>query len=195
SRDSIVWQRNRLRCAFMESNFEKSIDSRWIGLASNPPLKINNHLLFFYEARNLCHGLPDSVSLPHGIIGIATMPEDGFVSLSSGSASGELITKSFVCPGGALYLCVNAANHQHSSTHDITHGKIQVEILTTNNSLIPGYSLKECKTIKGDFRTGVVVEWKKKKNLDVLKGQKIRLRFNLVNSDLYSFWFENCSRA
>jgi len=196
SRDSITWHRSDLRTAFMESNFEKSIDSRWIGLASNPPIVINNYLLFFYEARNACHGLSGSFLLPSGLIGVATMPEDGFVSLSSGFVPAEIVTKSFVCPGGVLKLRVNAVNHLgHTETCGIIAGGTRLEILTENHSPIPGYSLKECKTITGNFRTGVAVEWKKKKELNALKGQKIRLRFNLIHSDLYSFWFDECSKT
>lgn len=191
SRDSILWKRNGYRTAFMEPGFEKSLDCQWIGLSTNPPVEMDGQLFFFYEVRNACHKLPRSSCFPAGVIGAAIMPKDGFASISSGFVPGELITKQFTCPGGKLCLNLNAANHIGFTEAGISAGGTRVEILDQNQWPITGFRLSDCIPLNGDY-TGqkVEVEWKNRKNCNILKGEKISLRFWLIHSDLYSFWFE-----
>lgn len=195
SRDSLHWQRNAQRVAFMESGFEQSIGSTWIGVSTNPPIEMNGQLLFFYEARSASHGLPALPFMPHGVIGVAALCKDRFAALSSGFVPGEVVTKPFLCPGGRLMLNLNARNHLGYTEMGLSPEGTTVEVLDESMSPVTGYTLNDCSPLRGEYRQGVGVQWKNHKDCDRLRGTKLRLRFRLVHSDLYAFWFEDEKRS
>jgi len=67
-------------------------------------------------------------------------------------------------------------------------GGIRVALLRPEGSDIPGFTLKDCPYIKGDF-TGYEVVWNKKTSLRELHKKPVRLKFELKNADLYSYQF------
>lgn len=110
---------------------------------------------------------------------------DGFAAVKGGSEGGELLTKPFWFSGEHLKL-----NHV---THD--GGALRVEIQDADGKPLPGFTMKEAVSRRGDNIDGVV-GWGRKgvdrifKSLRSLAGQSIRLRIQLRDADLYSIRFE-----
>ena len=66
-------------------------------------------------------------------------------------------------------------------------GQLLVEVVDKDGKTIEGFSKGDCLAIKTD-NTRQAVVWKNKKTMAELGDQVIRLRFYLIDSDLYSFW-------
>ena len=104
---------------------------------------------------------------------------DGFASVHAGAVVGEMVTKPFRFKGDKLVL-----NYATAAA-----GRIKVEIQDADGQAIPGYSLDDCKLIVGD-EIERVVKWEGGGSVSDLKGQAIRLRFQLLDADLFSIRFE-----
>jgi hypothetical protein len=100
------------------------------------------------------------------------MRRDGFASVRAGELQGSLTTRPLTFDGSHLF--VNA---------DV-RGDLVIEILDAQGVPIPGF---RSKLISGD-ETKKLVEWESDKTLLSLAQQKIRIRFSLIEGDLYSFW-------
>lgn len=103
---------------------------------------------------------------------------DGFVSLHAGVETGHLTTKPITFTGDQLVL-----NYQ---TQEM--GSIRVEILDADGNALEGFSLEDCRPLRGDDLKAVVA-WNDK-SLEEVATQPIRLRFMLQNADLYSLQFQ-----
>jgi hypothetical protein len=101
---------------------------------------------------------------------------DGFVSADFGPG-GELTTPVLKFSGRRLQLNLDASK-----------GEARVELQDATGQPLQGFDLGACKTLKSDsVRHGVT--WKKKNNLEALKGQPVRLRFKMRDAKLYGFQF------
>ncbi len=107
-----------------------------------------------------------------------TLRLDGFTSVSAPFRGGEMITKPFVFSGDQLLL-----NFATSAA-----GSVQVEILDENKKPIEGFTLEDCYEMIGN-EIEREVRWNNSKRLRELVGQPVRLRFALVDADLYAFRF------
>jgi len=107
-----------------------------------------------------------------------TLRMDGFVSLHASYPEGELITHPLRFKGKELVL-----NYSTSAG-----GKILVEIQDERGEPISGFSLQDCETIYGDEIEGVV-RWRGGKDLSSLEGKIVRLRFVMLDADIYSLRF------
>jgi hypothetical protein len=195
SRDSREWHRSARRPAFLSPGPEGSWKSKWVGMAHNPPLDVDGALLLYYEGRNLAHyGIVPGVRME---IGLASMYRDRFVSISAGPFEGELRTRPFVCPGGRLWVNVNtcATTGADYTAHAHGPGYALCEVLDEAGGVVPGFGREACERFWDDCRRGRAIRWGERDHLDTLKGRTIRLRFLLVESDLYSFWFESAEAA
>ena len=103
---------------------------------------------------------------------------DGFVSVRSPLAGGEVITKPFKFAGANLTI-----NYATSAA-----GSVRIELQDASGQPLPGFSLADCPELYGDT-TGQKVSWAKSGDLAQLAGQPIRLRFELRDADIYSFCF------
>ena len=104
---------------------------------------------------------------------------DGFVSLRTGSAGGELITKPLTFVGSKLVL-----NYATTSG-----GSVEVELQNEQGEAIPGFEIFQCQSLTGDQVRGTVT-WKKDSNLSKLAGQPIRIRLKAKDVDIYSLQFK-----
>ena len=109
---------------------------------------------------------------------MATWRRDGFVSMTNASLPGigdpgTLTTKPLVTDGKALH--VNADVH--------AKGSLTVEVLDAAGNPIPGYTSHPGQGRPVDAQ----VRWKGGRTLAALAGQQIKLRFSLVNTDLYAY--------
>jgi len=103
---------------------------------------------------------------------------DGFVSVKSGYAGGELVTKPFIFDGSKLEINFVAS----------PAGGIIIEIQDMDGKPITGYSDKESKENIGD-EICRIVEWNNGYDVSKLKGKTVKLRFILKDADIYSFRF------
>lgn len=119
---------------------------------------------------------PADAIMPRVIRG--TIRVDGFASVNAPYAGGELTTKPLTFAGKQLALnCATSAP-----------GGIRVEIQDADGKPIPGYTLDDCDVIWGD-EIDRVVGWKNGANVSSLAGKTIRLRFAMMDADLYAFSF------
>lgn len=132
-----------------------------------------------YAALNVAQTGPTEMSIYHRSGDRYALRTDGFVSVHTGSATGELITKPLSFSGSQLHV-----NFSTSAA-----GEIRVEIQEPNGSPFPGFSAKDCLPIYGDEVDGVV-RWRTQDNLLALAGKPVRLRFLMTECDMYSLQFQ-----
>ncbi len=117
-------------------------------------------------------------------IGLATVKEDGFVSVDAGKIHpGELVTRLFSFEGDALCVNMEAAKYNHGSGQP----EIKVEILGADTDAAGGFSMEAADPIRttGKHR----ISWRGKSNVGALAGKPIQLRFQIRNAKLFSFQF------
>ena len=107
-----------------------------------------------------------------------TFRTDGFVSLNAGYRGGAVVTKPFVFEGRRLDL-----NYATSAV-----GSVRVELQDDSGRAIPGFGLADCPEMFGDLIDGAVT-WNGGGDVSRLAGRPVRLRFALVDADLYAFKF------
>lgn len=103
---------------------------------------------------------------------------DGFVSVRASCAGGELLTKPFTFAGGELVL-----NCETSAA-----GGIRVELQDEAGAPQPGFTLAEADEIVGD-EIDRVVSWQGRAAVPALGQRGVRLRFQMMDADLYGFRF------
>ncbi len=176
SRNAKHWERPN-REAFLYCSDEKGAYDYGNLDPVADPIPMGDDLWIYYGGRSLEHY--EEPTDTNGSLCLATLRLDGFVSLKAGAKNGELITRPLRLEGEKLY--INA---------DASAGKMRVEILDseTQKAMAP-YTLKNCKTITQD-NVHCPVTWNRAKNLDAIRGKSVRLRIQMRNADLYSFWTE-----
>ncbi|HZZ42476.1 MAG TPA: hypothetical protein VFE58_06035 [Tepidisphaeraceae bacterium] len=183
SRDLVHWARP-VRDRIIEAGKAGAWDAGAHYCASNI-LVDDAKIVMYYGAFNNGHGGQD-LDDPHrgkniGQCGMATWRRDGWVSLTNASTGdtgnpGQVTTKPIRFDGKSLH--VNAVVREA--------GMIKVEVLDGDGKAMPGLTAEDSVAIGGD-QLDAVVKWKGKGMSDL--GEKaVRLRFLMVNADLYSFW-------
>jgi len=109
----------------------------------------------------------------------ASLRLDGFVSAGAPYRGGELLTKPLVFEGKELVL-----NYSTSAA-----GSIRAEVLDTGGKRVNGHTLDDCPEIYGD-QIARVVSWTNGTDMSQLAGRPIRLRFVIIDADLYSLRFK-----
>ena len=105
---------------------------------------------------------------------------DGFVSLSAGYAGGEATTRPFLFAGRELEL-----NYSTSAV-----GSVRVEIQDAEGRPLPGFALDDFPEKFGDEIEGVM-NWNGGRDVSSLAGKPVRLRFALMDADLFAFKFRD----
>ena len=95
---------------------------------------------------------------------------------------GEFITIPLTFEGRELEL-----NYSTSAV-----GSVRVEIQDLEGRPQPGFGLEECPEVFGDEIEGVV-RWENGADVGGLAGKPVRLRFALMDADLYAFRFRPLS--
>ncbi len=108
-----------------------------------------------------------------------TMRLDGFGSLHADYAPSEMTTKAVTFTGKQLHLNLSTG----------VSGHVAVEIQDAEGKAIPGYALEDCQPISYDD-IDRVMSWKSGTDLSALAGKPVRLRWQLRDADVFSFWFE-----
>jgi hypothetical protein len=107
-----------------------------------------------------------------------TFRTDGFVSLHAGNGKVESVTRPVTFDGKSLSMNFKTAEK----------GRIRVELQRPDGSAIPGFALDDSIPFEGD-QIEHTARWKEGADLAKVGGQPVRMRFELVNADLYSFRF------
>ncbi len=132
-----------------------------------------------YVALNVVPTGPTEMSIWHTHSGHRyVLRTDGFVAAQAGAQPGELVTKPLTFSGDALFI-----NYSTSAA-----GGVRVEIQDASGAPLEGFELENCLEIIGD-EIERAVRWKGDPDLDALSGQAVRLRFVLLETDLFSFQF------
>ncbi|GIF67487.1 hypothetical protein Ais01nite_55220 [Asanoa ishikariensis] len=177
SRDLVDWSRP-VRDPVIQPGKPGAWDDGALYTASNV-LVDDRTITMYYGAFNAGHGGQVAGTTPYTSgVGLATWRRDGFVSMTNASLPGlgdpgQLTTKPLVTDGRALH--VNADVH--------AKGSLTVEVLHASGNLLPGYTSLP---VKGD-QYDAQVRFPGGRSLQALAGQQIKLRFSLVNTDLYAY--------
>lgn len=107
-----------------------------------------------------------------------TIRTDGFVSLHSGGAPGEMLTRPMVFEGSQLQI-----NYATDAT-----GWMRFELCDEDGKAIEGFSLYESAVLFGNEIEGKVA-WTSGADLTSLARRPVRLRIRMENADLYSLRF------
>jgi hypothetical protein len=135
-----------------------------------------------YAAQNVVLTAPDELSIYHKNGDRYTLRPDGFISVRAGSTAGELVTQPLIFEGQELVL-----NFSTSAA-----GSIAVELLDAEGKPLPGYHQADAQPEYGDHIEHVMT-WKSG-DLSALAGKPVRLRFSMLECDLFSFRFRNTPR-
>lgn len=108
----------------------------------------------------------------------ATIRTDGFCSLHAVGERGEVVTKPLVFSGKELVV-----NYATSAI-----GGIRVAIEDASGKSHKSFALDDCPVIYGD-EIEHVVRWNSGSDVSSLAGKPVRLRFEMLDADLYSIRF------
>jgi hypothetical protein len=182
SRDLVNWSR-LVRDPVLTPGQPGAWDDGALYTASNA-LVTNTTITMYYGAFNADHGGPDLTDPNHvpyvGQTGMATWRRDGFVSLTNASRAhsgdpGSVVTKPVEFTGSSLNV----------NTVVRAGGSLTVDVLDAQTGQpIPGFTSKP---ITGD-QYRATVRWTGDVQLSTLAGRQVKLRFSLVDTDLYSYW-------
>lgn len=107
-----------------------------------------------------------------------TLRLDGFVSAYGPYEGGTLTTKPLIFEGSQLLLNFSSS----------AGGEMRIEVQDADGQPLPGFALADCPPIFGDDLERAV-PWKDGRDLGNLAGKPVRLKFELRDTDLYSFRF------
>ena len=173
SRDGVHWSRVGNRATWLALGD----DDGWEGGMVRSVERIitrGDRLFIYYCGVHGAHTGPKirTVVRKHPVqIGLLNQRRDGFVSLDAAQSGGTLITKRFRRPPGRLHLNVDAVR-----------GEVRATILDA-----AGQPATESRPVTGDHASRVAVF---KDKLPPV-GEVMSLQFELRNSKLSSYWFED----
>lgn len=178
SRDMYTWERLGKRAAFIDSSplGAGAYDTLQI-LGPSSPVVRDDELWFYYTGITF-RWPPQKWDPDNAAICLATLRRDGFVSLDATEEGGSLTTVPFQWQGEQLFF--NA---------DADRGTITVEVLDVAGRPLAGFSQEESIALTDNSVRQRIV-WRERSRMPDPANGAIRLRINLTNAQLYSYWFE-----
>ena len=174
SRDGIHWQRVLDRQTFLSLGPSHSWEDGMVRISQNF-ITVGDQIFLYYGGVNGPHTGQkfkriERVHKP--MLGLATLRRDGFVSLDAGKEEGYLLTKPLTIDNQELHINVDASC-----------GYLVIIITDDQGDQIDGYTSPH---ITGDhLNLNVTFD----RPIKELMGKKVRLKFQLKKSSLYSYWF------
>ena len=182
SRDGSHWTRVAAGQPFMD--FNPNHDT-WDGSKMKPVamLEVGDEIWIYYN------GMPTELELNNPEFpdtlhtktsaGLAKLRRDRFVSINAGGKAGTLVTRPLTFRGKKLHVNCEVAGA----------GRLTVGVVTGGGQPIEGYTIESCRPLTGDG-IDIPVAWHENTDLPNLAGSPLKLRFDLQNAKLYSFWIE-----
>ncbi len=131
-----------------------------------------------YAALNVVPTSPTEMSIYTTPFRRFVLRTDGFASVHAGVDSGELLTRPLRFEGKEFVV-----NYATSAG-----GSLRVEIQEESGIPIPGFSLAESRNLVGDA-IEQSVSWAKGSDVSLLAGKTVRLRFVMLETDLFAIQF------
>ncbi|HCL27852.1 MAG TPA: hypothetical protein DIC52_05405 [Candidatus Latescibacteria bacterium] len=183
SRDGDAWDRPAGQ-ALVSPGEIGEWDRFQIMLTGAPPIAVDDQLYLYYRGTSRRHAkvrreFDPRIEIDQDVstmsIGLATLRLDGFASIAGSYDVGHVMTRPFICHGNELALNAKA-----------DHGHLRVELLTETEQSVEGYGIDDCVAVCEDG-VDLRVGWGPEGNRR-LPDQPVRLRFELTNARLYSYW-------
>ena len=178
SRDGVNWQRHPQRPVFLETGPDGSYDCGMVYVGKGL-IEHDDRIDLYYTGWDLPH-VPGEAQTH---ICLATLRKDGFVSVEAPNR-GTLLTRPIACPGGQLHINARTASA----------GSVRVSLYRGDGEM-DGQPLENWDdTPSADFtgdKLDHVVGWTNTAGFNTMKGQTIRLLFELEQAEMFSFWFED----
>lgn len=172
SRDLRSWTRLGGREAFIGPS---SIESGAYDLSGIMPpssaIRREDELWFYYTGTKY-RTSPEDADWKRTAACLAVLRRDGFMSLDGGPDGGSVLTEPFLMP--TTWLCMNL---------DAGDGSIEVQALDESGDVVA-----ESEPLTGDGLRSPV-KWKRG-DLIPLTRSPGRLRLNVIDASIYSYWFE-----
>ena len=174
SRDGVHWQRVLDRQTFLSLGQTGSWEDGMVRITQNFVTR-DDQIYFYYGGVNGPHTGRKfkQVERKHtSMLGLATLRRDGFVSLDADETEGYMLTKPLTLNGGELHLNLDASQ-----------GYVIVSVTDDTGAPLENYTSQRI------VRDQLDVEVKFNHSLEALSGKEVRLRFQIRNASLYSYWF------
>ena len=173
SRDGVHWERVLDRQTFLPLGPPGSWEDGMVRISQDFIVR-DDEIWFYYGGVQGPHtgrkfGQVERIHKPE--IGLATLRRDGFVSIDAGAEEGMLLTTPMALPSGELHLNVAAP------------GQVTVDVTDGDGVPLSGYASDP---VSGDC-TDVALRFARP--LAEIAGQQARLRINLRDASLFSYWF------
>ncbi|MEI6072677.1 MAG: glycosyl hydrolase family 32 [Verrucomicrobiae bacterium] len=181
SRDGFHWSRPD-RHPFIRAERSDKWDRGYVQSVGGVCLVRGDKIWFYYTGfqgnpdRGKGKGKTGFGMYDRGSTGVAFLRRDGFASLNAGKEPGTLTTRPVTFSGNRLF--VNA---------DAEKGRLRAEILDENGQPISPFTKANCQPVTSDG-TIQPVRWNGAEDLSSVAGRPVRIRFELENGKLYSFW-------
>jgi hypothetical protein len=181
SRDLIHWERVGSRAPFLALGDVTAWDRSMLMPFTSNGIHRDGKTWLYYGGSHHSHR-PNSMwnkpgDYPEEMqgLGLATIREDGFVSMdAAGAAPGSLTTLPLRFNGTRLVVNADAAG-----------GLVAVELLDVAGRPIPGYTQGECVALTADS-VRQEVRWRAREDLAALRGGPLRMRLVVHRAKVYS---------
>jgi hypothetical protein len=178
SRDNRNWIRAGDRKVFIpNSHMPGDYDFGMIWNVLQHPIVVGDEIFIYYNGTTGLHWASSRGEVEGGVIALAKLRLDGFVSLDVGSSLGTVTTKPMKTSEDQLI--VNA---------DARFGSIRVEVLDTDGHPLDGFAKEDAIPITGDSVRHQAT-WKGDRLLKDITDQPLVLRFYMDRCKLYAFGF------
>jgi len=176
SRDGFHWHRPDRQGFIRAGRTEGTWDRGYLHSTAGVFAVLGDQLVFPYVgtsgvARSGARGMYTG-----GSIGIATLRRDGFASMNAAENAGELTTRPVTFQGRRLFVNVDAPR-----------GELRAAVVDRDGRELPPFTFANCQPVTGNS-TRAPVRWNAAGDLSSLANQPVRLKFQLRNGRLYSFW-------
>ena len=176
-RDGEPWQRVNGDTPFLRLGARGAFDDTLVAATRNPPFRVGDELLFFYNGRHGAYGADGSTA--HIAAGVLRL--DGFVALTVDPSAvrrhgcpAALVTRALAVTQDEVQL--NIAGH---------HGTARLGLLRPDMKPVPGFEPENCLPIVEDAVRGTV-RWKDRPSIAELKSQKVHALLQMATGSVYA---------
>ena len=163
----------------------------WNTASSAGPIKVGNQLNIYFNGQSGSHYHVKGGPNKYQVIGLASITEDRFASITAGFMEGQLVTKTMTWPGGDLL--INASTTRNIDGYPLDGGgAMSITLLDGDGNSVDGFSGEDRAIFDGNIPTRLAVDpatirWPGDRSLNDLAGRSIKLVFHMRDSHLYSF--------